>query len=363
MNCLGHYLNGGITQRFDVLSIISRTNSITQGLKHSFATGNWGVQRNSYIRTGVSQVMSRLTYGATLSHLRRIIVPVGKEGKNSDIRQIHLSQWGLVCPSETPEGAPAGIVLNYALMTRATNNIPTVIVRSLVNNIKGIICTEDMEISKIKMSNHIFLNGVLIGFTQDPDSFIEEFVKFRNFGLIDQQVSISHDEIDEEIKIFCDSGRLYRPLFTLNDDNTLKITKDDGDNWSELIKKGLVKYIDSTESEGCVIAMTPDVLKEYKNDYCEIHPSMIMGVMANIIPFPDHSQSPRNCYQCAMGKQALGTYALSYQSRTDTVVHMLNYGQRPLVSTRPADIMGFDKMPYGINCVVAILCYSGLTIG
>ncbi len=91
-------------QRPDVLSIISRTNSITLGLKLAFATGNWGVQKNNYIRTGVSQVLSRMTYGATLSHLRRVVIPIGKEGKNAKIRQTHTSQIMFICPNETPEG-------------------------------------------------------------------------------------------------------------------------------------------------------------------------------------------------------------------------------------------------------------------
>ena len=91
-------------QRPDVLSIISRTTSITLGLKLSFATGNWGVQKNNYIRTGVSQVLSRLSFGGTLSHLRRVVIPIGKEGKNAKIRQTHASQMMFICPNETPEG-------------------------------------------------------------------------------------------------------------------------------------------------------------------------------------------------------------------------------------------------------------------
>lgn len=346
-------------QRYDVISIISRINSITQGLKHSFATGNWGVQRNSYIKTGVSQVLSRLAYGATLSHLRRLILPVGKEGKNTDIRQIHLSQYGLICPAETPEGAPSGIVLNYALLTRVTEVIPTVIVLSLVNEMTDLIKTEDMKLGQIKLSYHVYVNGMLVGFTQDSDSFIENIEKLKSYGILDPSVAASQDEIDQEIRINCDAGRLIRPMFTLNDDGSLKIKKTDGHDWNTLVDKGLIKYLDNSELESSVLAMTPVALNEYKNDYCEIHPSMMLGVMANIIPFPDHSQSPRNCYQCAMGKQALGNYALSYQSRTDTIVHVLNYGQRPLVETKPANYMGFNDMPYGLNCIVAMLCYTG----
>ena len=87
-------------QRPDIMSVITRNSSITAGLKHSFSVGNWGVQKNNYIRTGVSQVLARMNYGATLSHLRRIVIPIGKEGKNAKIRQPHTSQFMYICPNE-----------------------------------------------------------------------------------------------------------------------------------------------------------------------------------------------------------------------------------------------------------------------
>ena len=93
-----------LVKRPDIMVIISRMNMITQGIKHCFSTGNWGIPKSSYIRTGVSQILSRLTYNAFLSHLRRILIPVGKEGKNTKIRQVHPSQMGYICPHETPEG-------------------------------------------------------------------------------------------------------------------------------------------------------------------------------------------------------------------------------------------------------------------
>jgi DNA-directed RNA polymerase II subunit RPB2 len=85
----------------------------------------------------------------------------------------------------------------------------------------------------------------------------------------------------------------------------------------------------------------------------------MLGIMAALIPFPDHSQSPRNCYQSSMGKQALGIPLLSYNLRTDTILHVLQYPQRPIVCTKMADILGINNMPSGINAIVAIACYSG----
>lgn len=344
--------------RLDAMSIIRKSNSITQGLKHCFSTGNWGVQKNAYIRTGVSQVMSRMTYGATLSHLRRIVIPIGKEGKNAKIRQIHSTQFGYICPAETPEGQSSGIVLNFSLLSRVTKKIPTALVKEVLEENKNITPISDMKMENIKDYCHVFLNGILIGMTQDPDTLVDDIIKLRRSHHLDPDVSVTYDMIDEVVRIYCDAGRGSRPLFTVGE-NGLNIKKSSGHKWDKLVNKNMIEYIDNAEIENYVIAMTQKNIGQWKNDYCEIHPSMMQGVMASIIPFPDHSPSPRNCYQCSMGKQALGIYALSYKQRTDTIVHVLDYPQRPIVGTKPGEFMGFNEMPSGINAIVAVAAYSG----
>jgi DNA-directed RNA polymerase II subunit RPB2 len=342
----------------DGISILKKSNSITMGLKHSFSTGNWGVQKNAYIRTGVSQVMSRLTFGATISHMRRVIIPIGKEGKNAKIRQIHSSQFGFICPAETPEGQSAGIVLNLSLLARVTKKVPTALVKEVLDENTNITCISDIELDEIKDSSHIFLNGILIGMTKTPDILVEDIIGLRRNNRLDKDVSVTYDMIDNVIRIYCDAGRGSRPMFTVGEQG-LNVKKSSGHNWNKLVKNNLIEYIDNAEIENYVIAMTPEHIKKWKNDYCEIHPSMLHGVMASTIPFPDHSPSPRNCYQCSMGKQALGVYALSYKQRTDTITYVLDYPQRSLVSTKPAEFMGFNDMPSGINAIVAIMSYTG----
>ena len=344
-------------QQPEAITSIKRSTYITQGLRKSFTTGNWGVQKNSYIRTGVAGVLSRMTYGATLSHLRRIVLPVGKEGKNAKIRQIHTSQFGYICPSESPEGKTAGIVLNFSLLTSVSKRIPTILMKDVVEKCKNIRQLSDIDIGDLYEYTGIFLNGILMGVTTDVFDMIDELKELRKCGVIDNHVSISYDESDDEIQIYSDDGRLLRPLFVL-EDNKLKVDETETD-WDKLVEKGHIQWVDNSEIESYVVAMVEKDTKKFPCDMMEIHPSMMLGVMGSIIPFPDHTQSPRVAYQCSMGKQALGTFATSYQLRTDTITYTLDYPQRPLVGTKPAKFMGFNDMPSGVNCVVAIACYSG----
>lgn len=307
-------------QKPDIISIISKNNSFTKGFHSCFASGNWGIQKNaSFVKTGVSQVLERMTYCATLSHLRRLIIPIGKEVKISAIRQLHPSQFGYICPCETPEGQKVGLVLNLALTSTITREVPTVIVKKTLERCKSIIPTSKVKVKNIPNLVPIFLNGSIIGYTDDEDETVDSIRELRLKGELDKEVSVTYDPIDNMIKIFSDEGRLTRPLFTLNN-NRLNLEKGKKYKWNSLIKRGIVQYLDSSEIENCVIAMDQRILATQKSDYCEIHPIVMLGIMASLIPFPDHSQSPRNCYQCLWLEEEVLMASGRYKMIKDIVI-------------------------------------------
>jgi DNA-directed RNA polymerase II subunit RPB2 len=140
-------------------------------------------------------------------------------------------------------------------------------------------------------------------------------------------------------------------------------------NWDHLltsskIDDSIIEYIDPEEQSWSLIATKPrDIIQKsdniYKYTHCEIHPSTIFGVLASCIPFPEHNQSPRNTYQCAQSKQAMGIYVTNYENRMDKTAYVLNYPTRPLVDTRIMNMIQLNKIPSGTNVIVAIMTHTG----
>ncbi len=291
-----------------------------------------------------------------------------------DKRGRFCSKDGLVLHN-TPEGASVGIVKNLSYMTHITTHSNS---RSLYDYITPhITCIEQLKPIDMFDKVKVFINGAWIGITETAKELFFMLKEMKYKGIINIYTSIIFDYKLSEIRVCNDSGRVSRPLLRVKDKNILltqKVLNDLSNNiisWDDLftdckIDQAVLEYIDPEEQNFSMIATKPkDLLgklgsKEIFNfTHCEIHPSTIFGIVSSCIPFPEHNQSPRNTYQCAQAKQAMGVYATNYNERMDKTAYVLNYPTRPLVDTRVMNLIQLNKIPSGCNINVAIMTHTG----
>jgi DNA-directed RNA polymerase II subunit RPB2 len=378
-------------------------NIIELGINQALATGTWGSSK----KKGVAQVLQRLTYLQSLSYLTRIMTPSVDASNSKVINMRHVDShcYGYLDSIESPDGHKIGLVKSLALSTVITLNIPNQheLIKNLLLNMSSkeefSIYNFDIPAIKFKQYTKIFINGEWICLTDKGTKLINYLKNKRLHGEIHRHVSIVYVRKSNEIIINTDGGRLIRPLLRVVD-NKLVITKKILDeinlsmvdipnkinNLNQLLTKypDIIEYIDIEESENIMVAMyakdvadnylkmtTPikdpqprgnsvnrylDMYKRYT--HCEFHPMMMLGSVACNAIFTEHNQSPRNYYNFAQTRQAMGIYATNYRHRSD-ISYILFHPQVPIVISRGAKYTGSLYLPGGENTIVAIATYTG----
>ncbi|OMO89734.1 hypothetical protein COLO4_19613 [Corchorus olitorius] len=326
-----------------------------------------------------SLVLARLSFIGTLGYMTKIQPQFEKSRKVSGPRALQPSQWGMLCPCDTPEGEACGLVKNLALMTHVTTDEDEGPLISLCYSL-GV---EDLELlsgEELHTPNSflVILNGLILGKHRRPQHFAVAMRKLRRAGKVGEFVSVfvNEKQLNKSVVVvyagLCvyiasDGGRVCRPLVIADKgisrikEHHMKELLDGVRSFDDFLRHGLIEYLDVNEENNALIALyegeaTPDTT------HIEIEPFTILGVCAGLIPYPHHNQSPRNTYQCAMGKQAMGNIAYNQLSRMDTLLYLLVHPQRPLLTTRTIELVGYDKLGAGQNATVAVMSYSGYDI-
>ena len=350
-----------------------KSTTIETGINRALSTGDFSIKHSNSSKVGVAQVLNRLTNAATLSHMRRVNTPIDKSGELIAPRKLHGTTFGYLCCAETPEGQSIGLVKNISQLTHLTISTNS---SSLYTYVAPHIKSLD-EIAPIEAFNKVkvFVNGCWVGVTDFPQELYLEMKDKKYKGIINIYTSIVFDYKMMEIRICNDGGRMTRPLLRVADRRAV-ITQEiinglsEGDvSWNDLLTNckldnSVVEYIDPDEQNYAMIALRAKksyVKNEHRTKYthCEIHPSTIFGVLASCIPFPEHNQAPRNTYQSAQGKQAMGIYATNFDQRFDKTAYVLTYPSRPLVDTRLMNWLDLVKIPSGQQIHVAIMSHTG----
>ncbi len=340
-----------------------RPGIITERMQHAIATGNWVRGR-----IGITQLLDRTNFSSTLSHLRRLQSPLSRSQPNLEARDLHPTHWGRLCPNETPEGSNCGLVKNLALSSEISVGLPA---EEMVEKLRkmNVVPLDEAE-KKLRLTGtKVIVDGIIAGYCKDPKHLAKEIREQRRDGKIGTQVNVAYyppilEGSKEELYVNCDRGRVLRPL-VIAENGKSKLTREDIEKvvrgelrWEDLVKDGAIEYLDADEEENAIVALETEKIND-NTTHLEISPYTMMGICASLIPYAEHNQSPRNAYESAMIKQALGVFCSNFFNRVDSRSHLLHYPQSPIVNTKAAEVVGYNNRPSGQNCVVAILSFQG----
>jgi len=381
---------------------------VEKGFRKAFK-GNWGSEAHTK-RVGVVQDLNRLSWYTFISHLRKINLPLDSSAKVVGPRLLNSSQWGYIDPVDTPDGANIGLHKHMSITTYITSGASVFpIIKWLRMNTPMRILLE-CNAEQLGSSSKIFINGTWIGVLDMPIEIVKLLKLYRRNGVIPVYTSVSFDYKRNEIYIYTDAGRLSRPVYYVENNKVsfkrqeilhgldsgtitweqliggiidkydekytsknnklyeLKELYNIGSDKATILKKlehgrAAIDYLDTSEEETALIANSINDLKKSKwYTHLEIDPSLILGVMGNLIIYPENNPVTRNAFSCGQSKQAVSVYHSNYQMRIDKMGVILNYGQIPLIKSRYLEYINNEQQPYGVNAIVAIMCYTGYNV-
>lgn len=338
---------------------------LTSALLYHWGTGSWSLSRTNNVKTGVVQLYSRVNFMASMSHMTRCNTPINKDGKCLKPRMLNLSQWALLCAAESPEGSAVGLVNNRSILCSVTTADFSSLIIQTLSSMKDVHVTPPG--GRLTDVSAITINGdpTLYVLPENVQRVYKQILKYKVQNIIQRDCSILLSKIHGGIDIYSDPGRMVRCVFKKEGLNKASHiissnmgTKDGVRMIMFLLQEqGCIEWIcKSYEMDECCIALSlEDFLRNPdKYTHLEITQSSIFGITASCQVFCQNNQSPRNIYQCSMGKQSLGISVTNFRDRFDMHMFMLNHFTRPLTTSIYENIS--NPLPTGIPSVVAIAC-------
>ena len=394
---------------------VFRERTLESGFKKAFK-GNWGAQSHTK-RVGIVQDLNRLSHNSMMSHLRKTNLPLDASVKLVGPRVLHPTQWGFFDPIDTPDGANIGIHKHMSISAYVTQGYSREPMIKWLREKVDMKLIEDCSPILLSRMTKVFVNGLWAGAINNPIETVEKIKLFRRNGLIPTYTSVMFDIKQNTVFIYTDAGRICRPIFYMDYETEKfsfesekikkRLEEDESITWNQLItgfnrkkdptfkvnmdniyelhevyegidsesnpaklkrfleEKAILDYIDTNESESSLIALNEEDLeknKAKKFTHMEIHESLIFGMMANMINFPENNPASRNSFSCGQSKQAVSMYHTNHQVRMDKTAVVLVSGQTPLVKSRYLEHINHEGNPYGENAIVAIMCYTGYNV-
>jgi len=338
-------------KKFFSIKVLAKSTLFSHRVESAIATGSWTGERS-----GITQNMDKTNYLATISQLQRVSSMLPSDQENFMARTLHPTHYGRFCPIETPEGTEIGLRKNLALLSQVST-------RTNLDEDKFLKELEALGLDKEGVKGkEVFFNGRFIGGVDNSEEFIKEIRERKRNNQLPIQMSIRNDESFQNISISTEPGRVLRPVIIVENGNPklknehLIQLEQEEITWDELVKQGIIEYLDAAEEENSLVALYEEELTS-EHTHLEIDSIAMFGVVTGLVPYGNHDQSSRLNRGSKTQKQALGLYAANYLCRTDTDVSILQYPQKPIVRSFVYDTL--NTYPAGQNLVVAIMTYEG----
>ncbi|XP_002742157.1 DNA-directed RNA polymerase I subunit RPA2-like [Saccoglossus kowalevskii] len=332
-------------------SAVGRTN-LSHAVEYLLKTGNLNSKTGLGLMqaTGLTVVADKLNYVRYLSHFRCIHRGAFfSEMRTTSVRRLLPEAWGFLCPVHTPDGAPCGLLNHMAALCQVVNDQPQVshLSRLLCN--LGMTPTDGPSPGEPSECYDVLLDGRVLG-KVDKEMAGElgnklRILKVRKEHRVPEMLEVVLVPMTGKcsqypgLYLFSSVARLMRPVLNL------------ATNTTEMIGTFEQVYMN--------IAVTASEAHEGLTTHLELSESGLLSAVASLTPFSDFNQSPRNMYQCQMGKQTMGTPVHTYLHRTDNKLYRLQTPQSPIVRPCSYDTYNIDNYPLGTNAVVAVISYTG----
>ncbi len=339
-------------KKFYSVKTVAKSTLFTHRIESAIATGAWIGERS-----GVTQNMSKNNYLDMLSSLQRVSSMLPDEQENFLARTLHPTHYGRFCPTETPEGTEIGLRKNLAMLSRISTALD-VDEKALTQKIQAMGLNESE-------GKDVFFNGKFIGSAKEINNFVGAVREARRRGQLPNDLSIASESPAKTIIMSTEVGRVLRPLIVVDNgasklrDEHLVLLEQGALQWKDLIREGVIEYIDAAEEEDAFVAQNNESVND-KHTHVEIDPVAIFGLTTALVPFANHDQAPRLLRGSKTLRQSLGLYAANYLVRLDTNSSILHYPQNPIVKSFVFDTL--KLYPAGQNIIVAIMPYEGYNL-
>lgn len=329
--------------------LLKKTNeNIGSLLDYFLSTGNLVSRSGLDLQqvSGFTVVAEKINFYRFISHFR--MVHRGSffaQLKTTTVRKLLPESWGFLCPVHTPDGSPCGLLNHLAHKCKiTTRNLDVSALPKLLASLGVVISSSASTDDSVVVQ----LDGRILGFCSPKQArTIGDTLRYWKVGLQDKvpieleigYIPNSNGGQYPGVYIFSQAARMIRPV------RYLPLEKND--------------YVGPFEQPFMSIACVETEIESGESTHVEYDPTNILSIVANQTPFSDFNQSPRNMYQCQMGKQAMGTPGTALVYRTDNKSYRLQTGQTPIVRPPLYNAYGLDNFPNGMNAVVAVISYTG----